>query len=87
MDFLQLCAPALIYFAFSITAFMFGIMSQQHSPIALIIKLLVCLVGTWLINNACSRGYQGPSWFSITTIIVAMISILVIGAVIRRNSH
>ena len=87
MSFLQLCTPALIFFMVTITTFILGILSHQYSPIMLAIKLIVCLVGTWLMNRACSRGYTGRSQFAVITTIVAMISILVIAAVIRKNSH
>lgn len=57
----DMCAPALIYVAFSLTHIVIEMFRQNYNTAFL--KFIVMVVFTILLNILCSRGLGIVSWF------------------------
>ena len=74
---IQLCAPAIIYSIFSITQILIDLYSGLYNTA--VIKVIVMVMVTLLLNILCERGLSVISWmivfipFILMTVIVSMI--------------
>lgn len=59
----KLCAPALIYFIFTLMAIIMDIYYNFFDD--LVQKVLGIFVITFLLNLLCKKGYESISWFII----------------------
>jgi len=73
----KLCAPALIYIVFSLTQIIIDTINGLYNTA--LIKMIVCLLVTILLNALCDGGLGVISWiivfvpFMLMTFIVAML--------------
>tara|TARA_A100001015_G_C14910529_1_gene680290 strand:+ start:40 stop:324 length:285 start_codon:yes stop_codon:yes gene_type:complete len=58
---MNICAPAIIYIAFSLTHIIIDTYKQEFNTA--FIKLLVMIIFTLLLNILCKRGLGIISWF------------------------
>ena len=84
----KLCTPALLYFVFSIVAYVamltqnFGNKKKYcfgpyecnvpNTGLVFFGKSLYILFFTWLLNVLCKKGYSGISWFLVFLPIILM---------------
>ena len=60
----SLCTPAMIYFVISIIYLIINIFTN-FNIMSMVIRLLVILVWTWLLNFLCTKGFTVISWLLI----------------------
>jgi len=60
----SLCTPAMIYFVIAIIYLIINIFTS-FNIMSMVIRLLVILVWTWLLNFLCTKGFTVISWLLI----------------------
>lgn len=55
------CAPALLYIAFSLTHIIIDVFKQLYNTA--LVKFIVMIIFTFLLNILCQRGLTVISWF------------------------
>jgi len=60
----NLCTPAMIYFVIAIIYLIINIFTS-FNIMSMVIRLLVILVWTWLLNFLCTKGFTVISWILI----------------------
>ena len=60
----SLCTPAMIYFVISIIYLIINIFTN-FNIMSMVIRLLVILVWTWLLNFLFTKGFTVISWLLI----------------------
>ena len=60
----NLCTPAMIYFVIAIIYLIFNIFTN-FNIMSMVIRLLVILVWSWLLNFLCTKGFTVISWLLI----------------------
>lgn len=58
---LNLCTPALVYFAISIVAILVMLFTRV-SATTIMSNILTCLLWTWFLNFICDRVSDSVSW-------------------------
>ena len=61
MDISNLCAPALLYVAFSVTQIIIDTFKRMYNTA--LIKIIVMIIFTFILNILCQRGLGIISWF------------------------
>jgi len=73
----SLCPPALIYLVFSITQIIIDTFKSQYNTA--LMKFIVTIIFTTLLNYLCSRGLNTVSWiivfipFILMTVIISLL--------------
>lgn len=79
MDISDFCSPALLYLAFSITQIIIDLFKQMYNTA--LVKAIVMIIFTFLLNLLCQRGLDIISWlivfipFIMMTVITVMLLI------------
>ena len=61
MNFSDFCAPALLYIAFSLTHIIVDLFKHMYNTA--LVKFIVMIIFTFLLNLLCQRGLTIISWF------------------------
>ena len=61
MDINNLCAPALLYVAFSVTQIIIDTYKRMYNTA--LVKIIVMIIFTFILNILCQRGLGIISWF------------------------
>jgi archaellum biogenesis protein FlaJ (TadC family) len=61
MDINNFCAPALLYVAFSVTQIIIDTFKQMYNTA--LVKVVVMIIFTYILNILCQRGLGIISWF------------------------
>jgi hypothetical protein len=88
MNFTDFCSPALLYLAFSLTHIVIDIFKHMYN--AAIVKFIVMIIFTILLNFLCNRGLGVVSWLIvfipfITMTIISSTLLLTFGLEPRGN--
>jgi len=60
MNFNEFCAPALLYIAFTLTHIIIDLFKQMYNTA--LVKFIVMIIFTFLLNLLCQRGLMVISW-------------------------
>ena len=60
MNFNEFCAPALLYIAFTLTHIIIDLFKQMYNTA--LVKFIVMIIFTFLLNLLCQRGLTVISW-------------------------
>ena len=76
------CAPALLYIAFSLTHIIIDVFKHMYNTA--LVKFIVMIIFTFLLNILCQRGLTVISWFIvfipfITMTIITTLLLIVFG--------
>jgi hypothetical protein len=101
MDFNNFCAPALLYVAFSLTQIIIDIFKHMYNTA--LVKVIIMIIFTFILNILCQRGLGIISWFVvfipfITMTVITTILLITFGLhpstgkkeytnVPRKNTH
>jgi len=97
----SLCTPAFVFFVISVlslfvmifqnientNSYCFGNVSCNvaNTSMIFIVKIIMIVVWTWLLEVLCSRGYEKVAWFILLfPYIVLMFAILIIASEIKN---
>jgi hypothetical protein len=61
MDISDICSPALLYVAFSTTQIIIDLFKRMYNTA--VVKVIVMIIFTFLLNLLCQRGLSIISWF------------------------
>jgi hypothetical protein len=61
MDINEICAPALLYVAFSVTQIIIDTFKRMYNTA--LVKIIVMIIFTFILNILCQRGLGIISWF------------------------
>jgi hypothetical protein len=77
MDINNFCAPALLYVAFSVTQIIIDTFKQMYNTA--LVKVIVMIIFTFILNILCQRGLGIISWF---IVFIPFITMTVITAIL-----
>ena len=77
MDINNLCAPALLYVAFSVTQIIIDTFKHMYNTA--LVKIIVMIIFTFILNILCQRGLGIISWF---IVFIPFITMTVITAIL-----
>ena len=77
MDINNLCGPALLYVAFSLTQIIIDTFKHMYNTA--IVKVIIMIIFTFILNILCQRGLGIISWF---IVFIPFITMTVITAIL-----
>jgi hypothetical protein len=82
MDINNLCAPALLYVAFSLTQVIIDTFKHMYNTA--LVKVIIMIIFTFILNILCQRGLSIISWFIvfipfITMTVITTILLIIFG--------
>ncbi len=77
MDINNLCAPALLYVAFSVTQIIIDTFKHMYNTA--LVKIIVMIIFTFILNVLCQKGLGIISWF---IVFIPFITMTVITAIL-----
>lgn len=77
MDINNFCAPALLYVAFSVTQIIIDTFKHMYNTA--LVKVIVMIIFTFILNILCQRGLGIISWF---IVFIPFITMTVITAIL-----
>ena len=88
---MEICTPAFVYLVLEVLSVIVLIIKNAGS-LALLIKIAVIALWTWLLNFLCKNGYTVASWVLLVlpfifTIILIILNIIVLTDVIHDVRH
>lgn len=77
---MNLCTPALIYFAMAIVSIVILLFSKV-SPTVLMGKTVIVLLWTWFLNFVCKKGFTTVSWVLVVSPYICLFTAMAMGLI------